>query len=145
MDLIKAIIAGWSWLGCKPQTIVAHSPFGNVVFMDMDGAYWRLIPESLKCEVIAGNREAFEALWSTEDFQEDWKAVRFCDMARSVNGELDEGRSYCLKLKDVLGGQYAVENMGTIGTTELIESSGHMAFQIKDLPDGTPFKITITR
>jgi len=53
-------------------------------------------------------------------------------------------RCYCLKIPSVLGGAYAIHNIGTIYRAELIAASGHIAEQIKDLPDGSKLRLKIS-
>jgi hypothetical protein len=66
---------------------------------------------------------------------------RLVSVASSVFGTPTEGRSFCLKIPAVLGGKYERDNIGTITLSELISASGHMALQIKDVPDGA--KVTL--
>jgi len=51
-------------------------------------------------------------------------------------GDLRECKKYCLKTPGVLGGVYGANNLGTISFGELVCTAGHIARQIKDLPDG---------
>lgn len=65
-------------------------------------------------------------------------------LAKDKLGPLSEGRKYCLKIPGVLGGSYGGDNLATLPLVELIGFSGYVARQIKDTPDGTPFKFKIT-
>ena len=57
---------------------------------------------------------------------------------------LSKLEKYCLKIPGVLGGAYGGDNLASSTLVELIESSGHMAMQIADLPDGTQVKLRVT-
>ncbi|HWE18506.1 MAG TPA: hypothetical protein VG758_15185 [Hyphomicrobiaceae bacterium] len=48
-----------------------------------------------------------------------------------------------MKIPGILGGKYALENVGTIDRAELISVSGHIAQQIDGLPDGAQIRLTI--
>jgi hypothetical protein len=137
VDLVQVIREEWAWLGCEPVKIIDTNAFGNVIFTDAVGQYWRLIPEDLKGEVIAANETGYAALRKDEEFLIDWNMDNFCTMARKAHGELLDGKRYCFKLPPVLGYPYSAENMGVINISDLIGSAGYIGKQIKDLPDGT--------
>lgn len=64
-------------------------------------------------------------------------------LAYASLGPLPDDRCYCLKLPGPLGGRYAVENIATLKIEEAISASGHLAQQIKDLPDGAKIRVRI--
>ena len=143
MDILGAISEGWNWLGIEPQKVVATNSFGNVIFTDAQGRYWRICPEELKGEIIAERNADLDQLWASEVFQHDWRMESLCDVARGILGELPTGNSFCLKLPAALGNPYSAENMGVINTIELLCASGSLARQIRDLPDGTQVRIKV--
>lgn len=143
-DLIAAIREGWGWLGCSPHELIAVNGFGNVIFRDCEGRYWRICPEELQCKVVAMSEREYFTLCSNDDFIRDWQMDRLCLIAEKALGALSNGRSYCLKLPAVFGHPYAPENMGIIATDELVLVSGSLAYQIKDRPDGTGLEIRIS-
>jgi hypothetical protein len=63
--------------------------------------------------------------------------------ARLRFGELPPDRKYCLKIPGVLGGEYGGDNLGTISLTALVNASGHIAKQMRDLPDGSKVEIKV--
>jgi hypothetical protein len=134
--VLDTIREWWGWTGLDPAEIAADNLFGNVVVRATDGAYWRICPEDLSCEVIASDPEGYAALWRDDEFTTDWRMLRLVDMASAKFGPLAAGRCYCLKLPGVLGGRYDADNLGTISRDELIAFSGDVARQIKDVPDG---------
>ena len=144
MTLVDAVRTTWSWCGIEPVEVVGENDFGNLMVKDVHGKYWRLCPENLSCTVVAENREELDALSKDQEFLRDWHMNALVDYAYERLGVLPEGRKYCLKIPGVLGGEYGGDNVATIGLEELIGASGHLAKQIKDLPDGAKVRIRIT-
>jgi hypothetical protein len=121
-----------------------QNAFGNVIFTDHEGQYWRICPEELSCEVIAVDSAEFSRLQHSDSFLRDWTMQALVDQVSAAIGTPTAGRCYCLKIPAVLGGAYALHNFGTIGRAELISASDHIAEQIKDLPDGAKIRLKIT-
>lgn len=139
--MIDTIRRAWGWMGFDPAEIVATNAFGNVIVRATDGIYWRICPEEWFCEPIARREDEYAALSSDADFQTDWEMANLAEQARKNLGPLSDDRCYCLKQPAVIGGRYEAENLGTISRDELIAYSGHMAEQIKDVPDGEQIQI----
>ncbi|MHB1158580.1 MAG: T6SS immunity protein Tdi1 domain-containing protein [Phycisphaerales bacterium] len=134
--LIQVIDDAWGWLGVCPARIEATNMFGNVIFVADDGSCWRICPEELACKQIARNTEEFKNVWDDEEFQQDWRMDRLVALAEQHLGVLAQTKCYCLKVPAVLGGEYAIENIGAISRTELVSFAGHVAEQIKNIPEG---------
>jgi hypothetical protein len=98
----------------------------------------------LSCDVIAANSEAFDKLRRVESFWIDWSMQALVDQASAAFGTPTAGWCYCLKIPAVLGGAYALDNIGPIDRAELIAASGHIAKQIRDLPDGAKIRLKLT-
>lgn len=133
---IRTITDNWSWIGLDAVEIVDANAFGNVVVRDSQARYWRICPEELSCQVVAGTPAEWTALRSSDDFREDWNMNALVQMAIHKFGTLPPDQCYCLKMPAVLGGKYELTNLGTISREELVSFAGHVANQIKDLPDG---------
>lgn len=144
MNLIETIGAAWGWCGMDAVEVVLENDFGNLLIRDCRDCYWRLCPEELACTVVARNRSELDVLCHEQEFLHDWYMRVLTDMAFEKLGALEEGRKYCLKIPAVLGGQYAAENMGSIGLVELVSASGDIARQIKDLPNGAKVRLKVT-
>ena len=144
MELTAEIENAWGWVGIKPAKVVGDNSFGNLIIEDENGHYWRLCPEDLSCEVIAHNRRELDALSTGQDFVHDWYMKTLVAQARQLLGPLRPGYKYCLKVPAVLGGEYGGSNLATISLAGLVAASGHVAKQIRDLPDGTKVQLTIT-
>ena len=93
--------------------------------------------------MIARDSRELEDLFQDEEFLEDWTMHPLVAQAYAKLGALPRDRCYCLKIPDVLGGGYSVENMGTINRAEVLLVSGELAEQIKDMPDGIKVRISI--
>ena len=141
--MLEVIKSAWEWTGLKPVAIIDSNSFGNLLVRDEVGAYWRICPEDLKCSVVATNDDEFERLRADPDFMLDWEMSALVEAARQKHGQLTAGRSYCLKTPGVLGGEYAMDNIGTITTEELHSFAGDVALKIKDLPDGQTISFKI--
>jgi hypothetical protein len=141
---LQAIRESWGWTGLDPAAVTATNAFGNVLVRATDGTHWRICPEELSCEVVAGSDTEFEALLASEDFQIDWQMTRLVEIAQAALGTVADDRCYCLKIPAVLGGKYDVANFGTISRRELVAFAGDIAEQIKDVPDGAKVKFTFT-
>ncbi len=141
---LQAIRDSWGWTGLDPAAVAATNAFGNVLVRAANGAYWRICPEELNCEVVAGNDAEFDALMASEDFQIDWQMTRLVLIAQTSLGPVADDRCYCLKIPAVLGGKYDATNFGTISRRELVAFAGEIAEKIKDVPDGKKVKFTFT-
>ncbi len=65
-------------------------------------------------------------------------------LAHEKLGPLENGHRYCLKIPAILGGDYGEENLATLALGELIGFSGHVADQIRDLPEGAKLEFKFT-
>jgi hypothetical protein len=142
-DILKVIQEAWGWCGIEPAEVIAVSPFGNVIVLDTLGGVWRICPEELAATKIAHEMPEFEALRDDTEFVRDWEMEVFRAEAERTLGPADKGRCYCLKIPAILGGQYASANLGTISIAELLGTSGSMAFQIKELPNGARVRLVV--
>jgi hypothetical protein len=144
MNVLPEIESAWSWTGLRPAEIVGENDFGNLIVKDVDGRYWRLCPEEPSCRIVAQTRSDLDRLSTDQEFLHEWYMRALVEEARGLLGPLVEGRKYCLKIPATLGGRYSGENLGTITLAELVRVSGHIAEQIKDLPDGAKVRLQIT-
>lgn len=141
--MISTINKSWDWIGVAAKEIVKINDFGNVIFKTENNEYWRICPEELFCIKIAESQFDYEKLLDNAEFLEDWEMTNLVKMANEKVGALKKGEKYCLKIAGVLGGKYQMENIGKITHEEQISFSGDLAKQIKNLPDGTEFKLKI--
>lgn len=143
MEMIETIRSAWGWKGIRPAAVVDQNSFGNLIVVDDRGTYWRICPEELSCVPIAHDENEFEKLLSDQEYQRDWHMADLAADAHKSIGATTQGRCYCLKIPAVLGGEYAVANIGTVSITELIACAGDMARQIDGQQDGAKVKLVI--
>ncbi len=143
LNMLDTIRTAWGWTGIVPTEVVFANPFGNLIVKAVDGAYWRICPEALTCEKIAGDQIAFSMVWNHDGFRLDWNMDKLVLIARQKFDALQDGRCYCFKLSPILGGAYDANNISTITVKELIAFSGFLAEKIKDVPDGGKIKIEL--
>lgn len=141
--LLDAVRIAWGWVGLEPKRVAAVNAFGNLLLEDNAGRYWRVCPEELFAKIIADNEQTYNGLMADADFLKDWETVRLVEVAVGSLGALETGYCYCLKIPGVLGGEYQPENFSVISIEELILSSGDIAQQIKDVPDGEALQVQI--
>lgn len=135
--LIDQINKFWRWTNTKAVKVISTNQFGNIIFEAEDGKYWRIRPEVLECKIIAFDKADYAQYSENAEFVEGWEMKSIIEEATSNLGELSEGEVYCLKLPLVMGGLYEAKNFGKIPLEKLVSLTGQMAFQIKDLPDGS--------
>jgi hypothetical protein len=139
--MLKLIKEAWGWIGFSdPEEVMAQNEFGNVIFRDSEKRFWRICPEELSCETVAGSQLEYAQLWEKEDFLRDWQMGPLVEVALAKYGAQPEGRCFCLKMPAMFGGTYEVDNFGTITILELISFTGDAAKQIKDLPARTKIR-----
>jgi hypothetical protein len=143
MSVVQEIIDSWGWVGIDPIEVVGENDFGNLMIKDSSGSYWRICPEDVYCELIANNREELDALSVDKEFLEDWYMQGLVDLANEHLGPLNDGQKYCIVKPSVLGGVYDISNIKTAPLIEMIRFSGHVAKQIKDLPDGAQIQLKV--
>jgi hypothetical protein len=144
MGILDEIADAWAWKGVRPRALVMQNAFGNVIFTDEGGQYWRICPEELSCKVVSTNSEEFAELHGADEFLQDWAMQALVDRVLPTLGRPTAERCYCLKIPATLGGAYALDNVGTIDRAELIAFSGDLARQIDDLPDGAQIRLRVT-
>ena len=143
MNLINEIKKSWGWSGIEPEEVVGENDFGNLMIKDLQGRYWRLCPEDICCQLIAQNKDELDALFSNQEFLEDWYMSALVEQAKEHLGELTEGRKYYMVTPGILGGEYGISNIKTAPLVEIIRISGDIGSQIKDLPEGAQIKLDV--
>lgn len=143
MAIAEDICEAWGWMGVESAEVVAINKFGNVIFTDQSGRYWRICPEELECKVIAESEDSYRRRQNDPDFKQDWEMMRLVEMAEAKYGAQPVHRCFCLKIPGALGGAYEIENIRTVRIGELVRFAGDVANQIKDLPTGSKVEFKI--
>ena len=134
MITVEDINEAWGWVGLNAVEVLGENAFGNLIIRDEDGMYWRLSPQDLCCEPVAGDRAALDALSYNQEFLDDWYMPEQVRLAESTLGPLVDGRKYCLRIPSALGGHYRRDNLAMVPLSELIRFSGESAQQFDGLP-----------
>ncbi len=140
-ELLQAIAAGWGWQIGRPVELIDHNAFGNVIIRNDSDLYFRIIPEDLQCDLLGTTPEELAAERAKPKFKEDWEMSPLVEAAERALGKLAEGECYYLVIPGPLGGEYAVSNIKKIPMRQLLDFTGFIAHEIKDLPDGTKVKL----
>lgn len=134
MIALDEINEAWGWVGLNAEEVLGANAFGNLLIRDDEGRYWRLAPQDLRCEPVAEDRAAFEALSYDQVFLNEWYMPDQVRLAESTLGPLSAGRKYCLRIPSALGGHYLCDNLATVPLSELIRFAGEGARQFEGLP-----------
>ena len=133
MITVDEINEAWGWVGLKAVEVLGENAFGNLIIRDDEGRYWRLSPQDLRCEPVAEDRAALDALSYNQEFLNDWYMPEQVRLAELTLGPLSAGRKYCLKIPSALGGHYGRDNLATVPLSELFLFAGEGAQQFEGL------------
>ena len=129
MSTVDEINESWGWVGLTAVEVLGENDFGNLIIRDEDGKYWRLCPQELRCEPVAGDQDEFDKLSYNQQFLHGWYMTELVTLAREKLGPLASGRKYCMTVPGVLGGEYGEDNLTTAPLLDLIRFSGEGAQQ----------------
>lgn len=141
MNVIEAIRDGWAWTGIDPEEVVLDNDFGSLIVRDTQGRYWRICLEDCYCRIVAADRSELERVCVDQAFLRDWHMSALVDQACLKVGALPLGRTYCLRIPGVLGGEYGGDNLATAPLEDVIRFAGDVARQIDTLPDGATIRL----
>jgi len=141
MNIIEEVKEAWGWVGINPTEIVTENEFGNLILKDAEDKFWRLCPEEVYCEVIAESIDAYNALIKDSEFLDDWNVPAMVDAAIKKLGKLKKGYKYYLAIPGILNGEYSVNNIKTAPFVKIINWSGDLGNQVKDLEDGSEVEL----
>ncbi|MDH5180342.1 MAG: DUF1851 domain-containing protein [Gammaproteobacteria bacterium] len=136
MNILKEVKDSWGWVGIDPVEVVAENDFGNLILKDADDRFWRLCPEEVYCKIIANSIEEYNELIKDEEFNIDWFMDTIINEAKELLGPLKDGHKYYLVVPGILDGDYTGTNIQSAPFYKIIQYSGDIGLQVKDLPDG---------
>jgi hypothetical protein len=134
MITVEDINEAWGWTGLHAVEVLGENAFGNLIVRAEDGMYWRLSPPDLRCEPVAEDRAALDALSYNQEFLDGWYMPDQVRLAETTLGPLTAGRKYCLKIPSALGGHYGRDNLAIVPLHALIRFAGEGAQQFDGLP-----------
>jgi hypothetical protein len=127
MSTVDEINDSWGWVGLTAVEVMGENDFGNLIIRAADGKYWRLCPQELRCEPVAGDRDEFDKLSYNQQFLHGWYMTELVTMAREKLGPLASGRKYCMTVPRAFGGEAGGDNFATAPLLDLIRFSGEGA------------------
>ena len=136
-------LAEWRWLlpaNCTPQ----HATYFGDLFLLTDSDVGLLDLENGTFDRYCDVQTSIPAALGDDDDADVLLYAKLVDQLASIYGELTPGRCYHFKIPTLLGGEFAVSNIGTNTLDERIRFCGDLHRQIKDLPDGASVKLNFT-
>lgn len=128
----------WGWLiDLDHQTLLSVSPFGDLLLRDDTGEI-SLLDINLGVLEYASTGGTDPASLFPIAF-DDQIAGRY----RAAGLHLQPGKCYGLKIQEVTGGSFDVDNIYIATIAEYVSFMGDFHCQIKDVPDGGKIQIKI--
>jgi len=140
---MQALRRDWGWTGVAFAEIVAVSRMGHLILTDADGIYHHLDPDTREL-IRLGNEDAARHYLAEPEVALVWQSQALVDAARERLGPVTDGEVYSLTPDALLAGDYAHENLIRIPLADLVSFAGQVAYQTRDLPDGTPVRLSLT-
>ena len=134
----------WLFLVPEKMTVWLVNRFGDIFAALDDGSIHMLDVGGGTFERVADSRDDFCTLLDMDDNANQWLMIPLIDKLFAAGTRLTNGYCYGYLQSPLLGGDYTVENTIVIPITEHYGLSASIHTQIKDLPDGTPFRLKIT-
>lgn len=137
----------WSWLLPERFSLWLVNRFCDCFLIKEDGSVWMLDVGIGTLETVAQSRQHFADLADydeTGDKINDWFLTDLIDQLVATELHLQPGQCYSFKILPVLGGEYAVDNVYVNSIEKHLAAAADMHHQLKDVPNGTPFRLKIT-
>lgn len=139
---VHALNAAWGWSGVRFAEIVAHSLMGHMLVTDTAGAFHYVDPD-LGAVTPLGTEAQARAHMALPETQAIWRADALVDAAAKRLGPPAMGEVYSLTPQALVAGDYAHENLVRIDFVRLIQITGDIARQTRDLPEGALVNIKV--
>ena len=139
---LNRIINSWTWLtGAK--RVVALTKAGDMLLADSSDKLYFLNIGVGSIELVCENYNDFFENKLDAILLEEILMPDLVDELETRKAKLKPGQVYSYAMLPIYGGTYDVKNMGPIDLYEHYELTGTIHYKIKDLPDGTPIKLTV--
>lgn len=139
-----AVLAPWRFLVPAKMTVWLVNRFGDIFAVLDDDSIHMLDVGAGTFERVASSRDDFCSLLDTGDNADQWLMIPLVHRLVAAGMHLRSGCCYGYLRPPVLGGAHTVENTVVIPVSEHYGLNAAIHSQIKDLPDGTRVKLTIT-
>jgi hypothetical protein len=141
---VEALRKHWRWQLGDDWTPVMFSAIGDVFLEVTSGAIWWLSTATGSLEQIAESRQQFMELLAGEKADE-WFLPGLVDVLRSQGKVLGADQCYTYAILPVFSqGSFTAENMHPVPAADHFSMSGHVLESIRQLPDGTEVRLTVT-
>jgi hypothetical protein len=142
VDWSKAL-EPWSWLLSCEFTLWLVNRLCDLFIVTPDGAVHMLDVGGGAFTRLADNREQFAHLIDEDDNANNWLAIPLVNELASAGMLLQPGQCYGFKTPPVLGGAYAIENIGVLPIPDYLGGYGSIHNQLRDVPDGSQVVLNI--
>lgn len=138
------LVEDWVWLVGKTALPILITSVGDIFLQEASGEVYWLITGSAGYSIVAKSMEEFKEKLNNEDLVNEWFLVNLVYDLKESGLIFQPGSLYGFKKLPVLGGAYIIENFAITDIEVYFAISGQMNFNIKDLPDGTQVRFTVT-
>jgi hypothetical protein len=136
IDWHKAL-ASWSWLLPPEFTLWLVNRFADLFLVVPDGTVHMLDVGAGTLSQVADSRDDFCNKIDEDDNAKQWFMIALVDRMVATGVVLQTGQCYGFKRPPVLGGDYAVENVGSLPVWDYLGAYGSIYEQLRDVPDGS--------
>jgi hypothetical protein len=140
--LMAALKREWGWTGVDFAEVLAVSRMGHLLIRDTADHFHYLDPETRELIALGPEAQA-TAYFADPEVALVWRAEALVDAARTLLGPPGDDEVYTLTPDALLAGDYAHENLTTMALADLVSFAGQVAFQTRNLPDGTPIQLKV--
>jgi hypothetical protein len=139
---MQALRREWGWTGVEFEEIIAVSRMGHLLLADTSGTIHYLDPETRELIRLGGEEQAAQYMADPE-VALVWRAEALVEAARERLGAPADDEVYTLAPEALLTGDYAHENLIRLPLAELVSFAGQVAYQTRDLPEGTSIQLKV--
>ena len=139
------LVEDWSWLVGGSALPILISSVGDMFLQETSGEIFWLITGSADYKKVASDYEEFQNKLNDAELVKEWFLISVVAQLKENGVLLQHGKLYGFKQLPVLGGSYEASNFELTDIEVHFAMSGQMNMKIKDLPDGTKVKFSITK
>lgn len=138
------LIEDWVWLVGETALPILITSVGDIFLQESSGEVYWLITGSTEYSMVAKSMEEFKEQLNNETLVNEWFLVNLVSDLKESGLILQSGSLYGFKQLPALGGAYAIENFELTDIEVYFAVSGQINLNIKELPEGTQVKCTVT-
>lgn len=127
----------WSWLLPADFTLWLVTRFADLFIVLPDGTVQMLDIGAGTLSKVANSRDDFCNKIDEGNNANEWLMIPLVDRMAAAGVVLQPGQCYAFKVPPVLGGDYTVENCGSLPVEDYLAAFGSIHEQLRDVPDGS--------